>query len=115
MGEDAHWAGGVSLEFLRFLARRIGDLRVLFVVTYRDDEIGPTHPLRRLLGDLATAQTVHRLNVPPLSEADRVALPHQILRWIRSDDYPFAILDANEHSPLKSWLENPATLPLLRV
>ena len=34
VGEDAHWAGGVSLEFLRFLARRIGDLRVLFIVTY---------------------------------------------------------------------------------
>ena len=69
VGEDAHWAGGVSLEFLRFLARRIGELRVLFVVTYRDDEVGPTHPLRRLLGDLATAQTIHRLILPPLSEA----------------------------------------------
>ena len=68
IGEDAHWAGGVSLEFLRFLARRIGDVPVLFVVTYRDDEVGPTHPLRRLLGDLATAQTVHRLSVPPLSQ-----------------------------------------------
>jgi DNA-binding CsgD family transcriptional regulator len=68
IGEDAHWAGGVSLEFLRFLARRIGDLRVLFIVTFRDDEVGPTHPLRRLLGDLATAQTVHRLGLPPLSE-----------------------------------------------
>ena len=69
VGEDAHWAGGVSLEFLRFLARRIGDLRVLFVVTYQDDEIGLDHPLRRLLGDLVTAQTVHRLRLPLLSEA----------------------------------------------
>jgi predicted ATPase/DNA-binding NarL/FixJ family response regulator len=69
VGEDAHWAGGVSLEFLRFLARRIGELQVLFVVTYRDDEIGATHPLRRLLGDLATAPTVHRLSLSPLSEA----------------------------------------------
>ncbi len=69
LGEDAHWAGGVSLEFLRFLARRIGELRVLFVVTYRDDEIGANHPLRRLLGDLATAQTVHRLSLSTLSEA----------------------------------------------
>jgi DNA-binding CsgD family transcriptional regulator len=67
VGEDAHWADGASLELLRFLARRIGDLPVLLVVTYRDDEIGPEHPLRLVLGDLATAPTVHRLQVPPLS------------------------------------------------
>ncbi|MFN8590478.1 MAG: AAA family ATPase [Thermomicrobiales bacterium] len=68
IGEDAHWADGASLDLLRFLARRIGDLSTLFVVTYRDDEIGGSHPLRLLLGDLATAPTVHRLSVPPLSE-----------------------------------------------
>lgn len=67
IGEDAHWADGVSLAWLRFLARRIGDLRLLFVVTYRDDELGPTHPLRVTLGDLATMPTVHRMQVPPLS------------------------------------------------
>jgi DNA-binding CsgD family transcriptional regulator len=69
IGEDAHWADGATLDFLRFLARRIGDIRVLIIVTYRDDELGATHPLRRLLGDLATAPTVHRLHVPPLSAA----------------------------------------------
>jgi DNA-binding CsgD family transcriptional regulator len=69
VGEDAHWADGASLELLRFLARRIGDLPVLLVVTYRDDELGPNHALRMMLGDLATAPTVHRLNLLPLSEA----------------------------------------------
>jgi DNA-binding CsgD family transcriptional regulator len=69
VGEDAHWADGASLELLRFLARRIGDLPVLLVVTYRDDEVGPGHPLRLVLGDLATAPTVHRLHLLPLSEA----------------------------------------------
>jgi DNA-binding CsgD family transcriptional regulator len=68
VGEDAHWADGASLELLRFLARRISGLPVLLVVTYRDDEIGRDHPLRRLLGDLATAPTVHRLGVLPLTE-----------------------------------------------
>ncbi len=68
VGEDAHWADGASLELLRFLGRRIGGLRALFVVTYRDDEIGPNHPLRLVLGDLATAPAVHRIGVPPLSE-----------------------------------------------
>src|SRR5215203_2669458 len=68
VGEDAHWADGATLELLRFLGRRIGGIPVLFIVTYRDDEIGTDHPLRLVLGDLATAPDVHRLNVRPLSE-----------------------------------------------
>ena len=68
VGENADWADGVSFEFLRFLARRIGELRVLFVVTYRDDEVGTTHQLRLLLGDLATTSTVGHVRVSPLSE-----------------------------------------------
>jgi predicted ATPase len=69
VAEDAHWSDGASLELLRFLGRRIGELPVLFVVTYRDDEIGADHPLRLVLGDLASASTVHRIGVRPLSEA----------------------------------------------
>ncbi len=69
VAEDAHWADGATIELLRFLGRRIGDLPVLVVVTYRDDEIGADHPLRLVLGDLATAPAVHRLSLRPLSEA----------------------------------------------
>lgn len=72
VGEDAHWADGVTLELLRFLARRIQQRRILVLVTYRDDEIGAQHPLRVLLGDLATSAAVFRLPVSPLS-ADAVA------------------------------------------
>ena len=68
IGEDAHWADQASLELLRFLGRRISGLRLLFIVTYRDDEVGPTHPLRLSLGDLASAPSVHRIALPPLSE-----------------------------------------------
>jgi DNA-binding CsgD family transcriptional regulator len=68
VAEDAHWADGTTLELLRFLGRRIGGLPVLVVVTYRDDEIGADHPLRLVLGDLATAPAVYRVGVRPLSE-----------------------------------------------
>ena len=71
IGEDAHWADGASLELLRFISRRIDGLQLLCVITYRDDEIGSDHPLRLILGDLASAPTVHRLRVLPLS-ADAV-------------------------------------------
>ncbi len=65
--EDAHWADGATLDLLRFLARRIDALPVLLVVSYRDDEIGPTHPLALLLGDVATTAAVTRIGLEPLS------------------------------------------------
>jgi DNA-binding CsgD family transcriptional regulator len=67
--EDIHWADSGTLDLLRFLGRRIETTHALVLATFRDDEIGPGHPLQRLLGDLATAAGVHRLTVPPLSEA----------------------------------------------
>jgi DNA-binding CsgD family transcriptional regulator len=69
--EDAHWADEATLEWLVFLARRIGRLAALLVVTYRDDEVGADHPLRRVLGSLPSA-VVRRVPLPPLS-AERVA------------------------------------------
>ncbi len=65
--EDAHWADEATLDFLRYLGRRIETSRALVLVTYRDDEVGPRHLLRRLLGDLANAPGMHRLTVLPLS------------------------------------------------
>src|SRR5215218_1027709 len=76
ISEDAHWADGATLELVRFLGRRIGGLHVLMVVTYRDDEIGATHPLRLVLGDLATEPAVFRLRLPPLSEESVGRLAH---------------------------------------
>ena len=64
--EDAHWADAATLDLLSFLGRRIEATGALLIVTYRDEEIGVHHPLRRVLGDLGTT-AVHRLTVPPLS------------------------------------------------
>ncbi|MGH2617922.1 MAG: ATP-binding protein, partial [Thermomicrobiales bacterium] len=67
--EDIHWADSGTLDLLRFLARRIESTRSLVLVTYRDEAIGGGHPVRRLLGDVATATGVHRLALRPLSES----------------------------------------------
>lgn len=66
--EDVHWADEATLDLLRYLGRRLAAARMLLIATYRDDEIGTTHPLRVVLGDLATTATVRRLAVRPLSE-----------------------------------------------
>jgi DNA-binding winged helix-turn-helix (wHTH) protein/tetratricopeptide (TPR) repeat protein len=64
--EDLHWADEASLDFVRFLGRRIGQTRALLLTSYRDDEAGSGHPLRRVLGDLS-GQQVTRMRLPPLS------------------------------------------------
>jgi DNA-binding CsgD family transcriptional regulator/tetratricopeptide (TPR) repeat protein len=66
--EDVHWADDATRDLLLFVARRASEVNALIVVTYRDDEVGAGHPLRRVLGSLATLPGVARLNVTPLSE-----------------------------------------------
>ena len=57
------------LDLLRFLGRRIARTSALLVMTYRDDELGPRHPLRSVLGVLATLPTTRRVALRPLTEA----------------------------------------------
>jgi DNA-binding CsgD family transcriptional regulator/tetratricopeptide (TPR) repeat protein len=72
--EDLHWADEATLDLLRFLARRIGTVPVLIVGTFRDDEVGASHPLRVALGDLAGSGLVRRVRLEPLSRQAVAAL-----------------------------------------
>lgn len=65
--EDAHWADAATLDLLRFLGRRVRSTRALIVVTSRDDEVGPRHPLRIAIGDLTSAGELKRISLKPLS------------------------------------------------
>jgi DNA-binding CsgD family transcriptional regulator/tetratricopeptide (TPR) repeat protein len=65
--EDVHWADEATLDVLRLLGRRVEGLGVFAVATHRSDELPRTHPLRVLLGDLATAEGVRRVSLDSLS------------------------------------------------
>jgi predicted ATPase len=67
--EDLHWADGASLDLLRHLGRRVDRMPLMLVVTFRSDELDDAHPLRMVLGDLATAPGVARIAVPALTRA----------------------------------------------
>jgi predicted ATPase len=67
--EDVHWADAATLELIRYLARRSDDSPALLLLTFRDDEVRVDHPLRVLLGELATVRRVRRIGVRPLSRA----------------------------------------------
>ncbi|HVC78348.1 MAG TPA: LuxR C-terminal-related transcriptional regulator [Candidatus Micrarchaeaceae archaeon] len=67
--EDLHWADAATLDLMTYLGRRIATTRVVLVVTYRDDELDQTHPVRVLTGELGTGEQVFRMTLPPLSQA----------------------------------------------
>jgi len=67
--EDLHWADEATLDVLRLLARRLEAVPALVLASYRDDELDRAHPLRVVLGELATSEAVGRVKIDPLSPA----------------------------------------------
>ncbi|HET7088950.1 MAG TPA: AAA family ATPase [Anaerolineae bacterium] len=65
--EDIHWADEATLDLIKFLGRRLQRTRALLIATFRDDELGLQHPLRFVLGDLATSTATRRFSLAPLS------------------------------------------------
>lgn len=64
--EDAHWADDATLDFIKFLGRRIERTRALLAVSFRDDEVSASHPLRSVIGELPT-ELMTRIDLPRLS------------------------------------------------
>jgi DNA-binding CsgD family transcriptional regulator/tetratricopeptide (TPR) repeat protein len=67
--EDVQWADDATLDLLRFLGRRLRDLPVLLLVTFRDDALAPSDPLRVAVGELAGQRYTRRIDLPPLTSA----------------------------------------------
>ena len=65
--EDLHWADEGTLDVLRLLAHRLQDASLLLVVSHRDDELGPWHPVRVLVGELGATRSITRMQLSPLS------------------------------------------------
>jgi predicted ATPase len=83
--EDIHWADEATLDLIKFLGRRIQLTKSLFVLSYRDDELSPNHPLRLVLGDLPRSLTL-RLALSPLSQASVLELARATKQDMQADD-----------------------------
>ncbi len=96
--EDLHWADDATLDVLGYVARRIEQVGAVIVLTCRDDQVDPRHPLHRFLGVLAGGP-VHRLALRPLSHlgvrelaAGTGADPEVLYRVTRGN--PFFVTEA---------------------
>ena len=65
--EDIHWADQATLDLIKFLGRRIDQLPVVLLLSYRDDEVGADHPLRRVIGDMPA----QRIELDPPNSTER--------------------------------------------
>jgi chloramphenicol 3-O-phosphotransferase len=71
--DDVHWADEATLDLVRVVGRRLHELPLLFVGTFREEEVGSEHGLRLAVGDLPAGSLVE-LQVPPLSTRAVAAL-----------------------------------------
>ena len=67
--DDVHWADEATLDVVGILGRRVDAVPSLVVLSYRDDEVDRSHPLRMVLGVLATQSLISRLELTPLSRS----------------------------------------------
>lgn len=72
--EDLHWADVDLMQTLLVLVRRAAAKRLLFIGTYRDNELGPAHPLFKWFGQLSREPAVSVVTLPPFEppELDRL-------------------------------------------
>jgi predicted ATPase len=64
--EDLHWADESTLLLTEYLAPLLPEMPVLIVGTYRD-EIDTSHPLPRMIGQLARRRLIDRIRLRRLS------------------------------------------------
>jgi DNA-binding CsgD family transcriptional regulator len=72
--DDLHWADPASLDLLRVLGRHLTALPLLFLATYRTDELTRRQPLYQTLPLLVREARARRLALRLLAEADLRAL-----------------------------------------
>ena len=100
--EDLHWSDQASLELLRVLARRVRELPIAIVATYRDTDLTPETPLYRMLPALvreprSTRVNLHRLTKEALralidqhyklAEQDAVRLVNYVARYAEGNPF----------------------------
>lgn len=77
--EDLHWAGSGTLDALATLARRVGALPVLIVVTYRRDDAPATTAIRELRGRLTAERRAAAIPLERLTEAETTTIVRAVV------------------------------------
>jgi class 3 adenylate cyclase len=72
--DDLHWADQATLQLLRHLATSRSSMQVGVLGTFRDSDIGPSHPLADALAALHRDGRVERIPLQGFGDAELLAL-----------------------------------------
>ena len=96
--DDLHEADPATRDLLAYLAGTLhGGCCIVF--TYRPEDVGATHPLRRLVGDLDRERRVARLAVPALDPEGVLSMTRALLGERGTDDLARAVFARSEGVP----------------
>lgn len=90
--DDLQWADSASLNLLERLLAESQNAPLLTIGTYRDNEVGPGHPLLLSLGKIAKTSRIETLTLGPLQRDDVCRLTALTLHRDHSDSQPLADL-----------------------
>ena len=97
--EDLHWADRSTLELLTYLARNVGDDRVLAVATVRKQELDHDRNLRAFVGELQRLPLVDRVELNGLDRSELRELAGLHLQREPDDDELDALSARSEGNP----------------
>lgn len=109
--EDLHWADPATLESLRFLARGIGQDRLLAVGTYRTDELRRGHLLAEWSAQLTADRLLQEARIEPLGRDELAMMVEAILGQPGAPRWTSALHDRTGGNPLfveeliRRWIE----------
>jgi class 3 adenylate cyclase/DNA-binding NarL/FixJ family response regulator len=96
--EDMHEADAASRDLLSYLATTLhGGICVLF--TYREEDVGPTHPLRSLIAGLDRERRLSHVALPPLDAAGVERMTKALLPERATGELTRAVLERSEGVP----------------
>src|SRR5215471_9550039 len=98
--DDLHAADAPSVLLLRFVARELGDARVLVLGAYRDIEVDRGHPLAAAVAELLREPAARHLRLPGLTEAGVARLIQETAGVRAGDSVVAAVHRYTEGNPL---------------
>ncbi len=98
--DDLHAADAPSILLLRFVARELGDARVLVLGAYRDLELDRGHPLTVALAELSREPAARHVPLSGLTEAAVARLVQEITGVMPRESVVAAVHRCTEGNPL---------------
>jgi class 3 adenylate cyclase len=97
--DDLHWAPAPTIHLLAHVLRAATPARLLVLATFRDTEVGPTHPLSPVLADLRRTSGVERIALEGLSVDELTELLEGVPRDQAARSLAAALHEGTEGNP----------------